>query len=76
MFTPSKICPGGVLRQSSLTNVGEKSSLLIAVSFRLDSITAGRLFPNGVFVRPRMDAYREESGRIMEIIAGTGAIVE
>jgi DNA polymerase-4 len=40
------------------------------------SITAGRLCPKGVFVRPRMDAYREESGRIMEIIAGTGAIVE
>jgi len=40
------------------------------------SITAGRLCPKGVFVRPRMDAYREESRRIMEIIAGTGAIVE
>ena len=40
------------------------------------SITAGRLCPKGVFVRPRMDAYREESRRIMEIIADTGAIVE
>jgi DNA polymerase-4 len=40
------------------------------------SITAGRLCPKGVFVRPRMDAYREESRSIMEIIAGTGAIVE
>lgn len=40
------------------------------------SITAGRLCPKGVFVRPHMDAYREESRRIMEIIAGTGAIVE
>ena len=40
------------------------------------SITAGRLCPKGVFVRPRMDAYREESRRIMGIIAGTGAIVE
>ena len=40
------------------------------------SITAGRLCPKGVFVRPRMDAYREESRRIMEIITGTGAIVE
>jgi len=42
----------------------------------LPSATAGRLCPKGIFVRPRMDAYREESHRIMEIIASTGAIVE
>lgn len=42
----------------------------------LPSATAGRLCPKGIFVRPRMDAYREESHRIMEIIASTGAVVE
>ena len=42
----------------------------------LPSSTAARLCPKGIFVRPRMDAYREESHRIMEIIAHTGAIVE
>ena len=42
----------------------------------LPSATAGRLCPKGIFVRPRMDIYREESHRIMEIIASTGAIVE
>lgn len=42
----------------------------------LPSATAGRLCPKGIFVRPRMDAYREESHRIMEIIATTGAVVE
>ena len=42
----------------------------------LPSSTAARLCPKGIFVRPRMDAYREESHQIMEIIAGTGAIVE
>ena len=42
----------------------------------MPSITAKRLCPDGCFVRPRMDAYREESNRIMEIIASTGAIVE
>jgi len=40
------------------------------------SITAKRLCPDGCFVRPRMDAYREESQRIMEILARTGAVVE
>jgi DNA polymerase-4 len=42
----------------------------------MPSMTAGRLCPKGVFVRPRMDAYREESRRIMEIIANLGALVE
>ena len=40
------------------------------------SITAARLCPQGVFVRPRMDSYREESRQIMAIIARTGAVVE
>lgn len=42
----------------------------------MPSITAGRLCPKGVFVRPRMEAYREESHRLMEILAATGAAVE
>ena len=42
----------------------------------LPSATAGRLCPKGIFVRPRMDAYRAESHRIMDIIAATGAVVE
>ena len=42
----------------------------------MPSATAGRLCPRGVFVRPRMEAYREESQRIMVIIAHTGAQVE
>ena len=42
----------------------------------LPSSTAARLCPKGIFVRPRMDAYREESHQIMEIIARTGAVVE
>jgi len=42
----------------------------------LPSATAGRLCPKGIFVRPRMEAYHEESRRIMEIMAQTGAVVE
>jgi DNA polymerase-4 len=42
----------------------------------MPSITAGRLCPQGLFVRPRMDAYRDESRRIMEIVASLEATVE
>jgi DNA polymerase IV len=42
----------------------------------MPSATAGRLCPNGIFVRPRMDCYREESRHIMRTLAETGAVVE
>ncbi len=32
------------------------------------SVTAGRLCPEGIFVRPRMEVYRDESQAIMEIV--------
>src|ERR1044071_9664191 len=40
------------------------------------SATAGRLCPRGVFVRQRMAAYQQESRRIMEIVAASGALIE
>jgi DNA polymerase-4 len=42
----------------------------------MPSVTAGRLCPKGVFVPPRMDKYKAESIRIMEILAQTGAEIE
>jgi DNA polymerase IV len=42
----------------------------------MPSITAGRLCPTGVFVRPRMDYYRAESRQIMKLVAETGAVLE
>jgi DNA polymerase-4 len=38
--------------------------------------TAERLCPQAVFVRPRMEAYRAESERIMEILAQHTAVLE
>jgi DNA polymerase-4 len=42
----------------------------------MPSMTAGRLCPKGIFVRPRMDAYREESRAIMDIVRASGALIE
>src|SRR5204862_5424252 len=42
----------------------------------MPSATAARLCPNGIFVRPRMDHYRDESRYIMEIAGRCGAVVE
>jgi DNA polymerase-4 len=42
----------------------------------LPSATAGRLCPKGIFVRPRMDRYQEESHEIVRLLAATGAAIE
>ena len=42
----------------------------------MPSVTAGRLCPKGIFVRPRMEAYKQESREIMHLVAESGATVE
>src|SRR6476659_1093215 len=42
----------------------------------MPSATAGRLCPKGIFVRPRMNVYRDESREIMRLVADIGAVVE
>lgn len=42
----------------------------------MPSRTAGKLCPHGIFVRPRMDAYRAESAAIMEILRSVTPVIE
>ena len=42
----------------------------------MPSRTAGKLCPQGIFVRPRMDVYRAESVQIMEILHSFTPLVE
>ena len=42
----------------------------------MPSATAGRLCPKGIFITPRMSDYRDESSKIMDIVATTGALIE
>jgi DNA polymerase-4 len=42
----------------------------------MPSRTAGRLCPQGIFVRPRMEAYRAESAAIMDILRGMTPVIE
>ena len=42
----------------------------------MPSCTAGKLCPHGIFVRPRMDAYRAESVEIMEILRAVTPVIE
>jgi len=62
--------------QRGVVSAASYEARKFGVRSALPSATAGRLCPKGIFVRPRMEAYREESRRIMEIVTQTGAIVE
>lgn len=42
----------------------------------MPSRTAGKLCPHGIFVRPRMDAYRAESAAIMDILRSFAPVIE
>ena len=42
----------------------------------MPSVTAGRLCPSGIFVRPSMDKYRAESRVIMEMVTSRGVVIE
>lgn len=42
----------------------------------MPSGTAARLCPQGIFVRPRMDAYRTESAAIMQILRSVTPVIE
>src|SRR5687767_6862335 len=42
----------------------------------MPSATAGRLCPNGIFIPPRIDLYRDESHQVMGIVRETGAEIE
>ncbi|MDB6076007.1 MAG: polymerase [Verrucomicrobiaceae bacterium] len=50
---------------------------VFGVRSAMPSMTAGRLCPDGVFVRPRMDVYRDESRAIMAIVGSfAGELVQ
>ena len=67
---------GGPPTQRGVVCAASYEARKFGVRSAMPSVTAGRLCPTGVFVRPRMEHYREESRRIMAIVAHTGALIE
>lgn len=49
---------------------------VFGVRSAMPSVTAGRLCPEGIFVRPDMERYRAESRLVMQIVARSGADIE
>lgn len=54
--------------QRGVVSAASYEARKFGVRSAMPSMTAGRLCPNGVFIRPRMDAYKAESHAIMAIL--------
>jgi DNA polymerase-4 len=67
---------GGPPSQRGVVCAASYEARRFGVRSAMPSATAGRLCPNGVFVPPRMDHYREESRHIMATLSATGAKIE
>lgn len=68
---------GGMPESRGVVCAASYEARRFGVKSAMPSVTAGRLCPEGVFVRPRMDVYRAESAAIMELVRGfAGEAVE
>ena len=67
---------GGPPTQRGVVCAASYEARKFGVRSAMPSVTAGRLCPKGVFVRPRMEHYREEARKIMAIVAHSGALIE
>src|SRR5437588_6183109 len=67
---------GGPPTQRGVVCAASYEARKFGVRSAMPSVTAGRLCPSGVFIRPNMARYREESKLIMRIVADTGAAIE
>src|SRR6266480_2365543 len=70
------IIVGGPPTQRGVVCVASYEARKFGVRSAMPSVTAGRLCPKGIFVRPRMERYKEESREIMQLVAATGAVIE
>ena len=67
---------GGPPTQRGVVCAASYEARKYGVRSAMPSSTAGRLCPTGIFVPTRMETYKAESERIMEILGRTGAAIE
>jgi DNA polymerase-4 len=67
---------GGVPTQRGVVCAASYEARKFGVRSAMPSVTARRLCPDGIFVRPRMDDYKTESRLIIGLVSETGAAIE
>lgn len=67
---------GGPPTQRGVVCAASYEARKFGVRSAMPSATAGRLCPSAIFVRPKMEHYREESRLVMQIVARSGGAIE
>ena len=67
---------GGTPERRGVVCAASYEARKFGVRSAMPSSTAGRLCPQGIFIPPRIDFYREESRAVMAIVGSTGATIE
>ncbi len=67
---------GGSPAKRGVVSAASYEARKYGVRSAMPTVTAARLCPRGIFVPVRMSHYREESRRIMDLVAQTGAVIE
>src|SRR5437868_14001467 len=75
-FSGRPVIVGSPPTQRGVVCAASYEARRFGVRSAMPSVTAGRLCPTGIFIRPRMDRYREESRLVMGIVAESGAVIE
>jgi DNA polymerase-4 len=71
-----RVIVGAPTTQRGVVCAASYEARKFGVRSAMPSVTAKRLCPQGIFVRPHMEVYRRESEFIMEIAARTGGMIE
>ena len=75
-FRGKPVVVGGAPDKRGVVAAASYEARKFGVRSAMPSSTAARLCPNAIFVRPHMEAYKEESRQVMGIIQETGALIE
>jgi DNA polymerase-4 len=75
-FRGKPVIVGSPPNQRGVVCAASYEARRFGVHSALPSMSAGRLCPNGIFIRPRIDYYSQESYKIMAILQATGAVLD
>src|SRR5258707_10244511 len=67
---------GGPPTQRGVVCAASYEARKFGVRSAMPSVTAGRLCPSGIFIRPDMERYRQESRLVMGLVDKSGGLIE
>ncbi len=75
-YVGKPVIVGAMPSQRGVVCAASYEARAFGVKSAMPSVTAGKLCPSGIFVRPRMALYRKESKEVMRILRALGSGME